>query len=157
MQDCLTPWLLSLAVLVPSLAQQPPRREIEPLFEGLTSTPGNQFTFQPQPAVPGLELTSPSPLPSFQAVPIGNHHRLLMINQVKYFSSCSSHYPSSGGSSLTEEQPSTNTCSSHSSTSSPSNSSSHSNNSTTYREPVSVWSESPRSVSQATSHLPESS
>ena len=150
-------FLLSLASLASCQAQQPPRREIEPLFEGLTSTPGNQFTFQPQPAVPGLELTSPSPLPSFQAVPIGNYHRLLMTNQVKNFFSCSPHHPSPGGASLTEEQPSTNTYSCHSSTSSPSNSSSHSNNSTTYREPVSVWSESPRSVSQATSHLPESS
>ena len=62
---------LSLTVLV---SCQEERRDIVPLFEGLTSTPGNQFTFQPQPAVPGLELTSPSPSPSlqsFKAVPIG--------------------------------------------------------------------------------------
>ena len=62
---------LSLTVLV---SCQDERRDIVPLFEGLTSTPGNQFTFQPQPAVPGLEITSPSPSPSlqsFKAVPIG--------------------------------------------------------------------------------------
>ena len=58
---------------------QEERGEIVPLFSGLTSTPGNQFTFQPQPAVPGLEnetfeLTSSSPptnLQAFRAVPLG--------------------------------------------------------------------------------------
>ena len=74
-QDCL---VLVAATLVVNVSCQDQRREIVPLFDGLTSTPGNQFTFQPQPAVPGvetqLELTSPSPplnLQAFKAVPLG--------------------------------------------------------------------------------------
>lgn len=74
LQDC----LVLVATLALTVSCQDQRLEIVPLFEGLTSTPGNQFTFQPQPAVPGLEreteLTSPSPslnLQAFKAVPIG--------------------------------------------------------------------------------------
>ena len=73
-QDC----MVLVATLAVTVSCQDQRLEIVPLFEGLTSTPGNQFTFQPQPAVPGLEreteLTSPRPslnLQAFKAVPIG--------------------------------------------------------------------------------------
>merc|ERR1711971_834428 len=72
-KDC----LVLVATLALTVSCQDQRLEIVPLFDGLTSTPGNQFTFQPQPAVPGLEreteLTSPSPslnLQAFKAVPI---------------------------------------------------------------------------------------
>merc|ERR1711971_802097 len=72
-KDC----LVLVATLALTVSCQDQRLEIVPLFDGLTSTPGNQFTFQPQPAVPGLEreteLTSPSPslnLQALKAVPI---------------------------------------------------------------------------------------
>merc|ERR1712226_1315148 len=71
LKDC----LVLVATLALTVSCQDQRLEIVPLFDGLTSTPGNQFTFQPQPAVPGveLELTSPRPplnLQAFKAVPL---------------------------------------------------------------------------------------
>ena len=62
MQECL---LLGLALAPVSLAQELSTLapvDITPLFEGLSEQQQKtQFNFQPQPAVPGLEVT-PAPL-----------------------------------------------------------------------------------------------
>ena len=62
MQECL---LLSLALVPASLAQELSTLapvDITPLFEGLSDKQQQrtQFNFQPQPAVPGLQVT-PAP------------------------------------------------------------------------------------------------